>query len=139
MNKGDRRYAAKRQQRRWWLLVVFTATLVALSHAFHDRERGRLTKIEDRSWKERKEATTTRMDLFENFSLLFYRSEQHLQSSLPRGKMPLKETRIVRERKKNSRNPPPLRHQPISRDVYTCNSCSGKLVRFPPKLFFSFC
>lgn len=29
MNKGDRRYAAKRQQRRWWLLVVFTATLVA--------------------------------------------------------------------------------------------------------------
>lgn len=29
MNKGDRRYAAKRQQRRRWLLVVFTATLVA--------------------------------------------------------------------------------------------------------------
>lgn len=51
----------------------------------------------------------------------------------------LKKTRIVRERKKNLRNPPPSRHQPISVDIYiykivplgkTCSLSSTKRADF---------
>lgn len=46
----------------------------------------------------------------------------------------LKKTRIVRERKKNLRNPPPSRHQPISVDIYIYKIVPlGKLVHFPPQ------